>query len=138
MFWLLPERSGVLYNKEAEAGGTGSRRGGGCALLCVAVCLWVAAPGLPLPGARLCAVGGPRRPSAWSAYPKCGCPARLCPPKPLPAGCVPRSQRRLGLVSGAGLWNHTHLPFPSGSVASKPLNSSELIGLIWKWANNGS
>lgn len=139
MFCLLPERSGVLYNKEAEAGGTGSRRGGGCVLLCVAVCacgwqllaslcqgpacaqwgdLGAQAPGLPTPNVAA---------QPGSAHPN-PCPQDVCP----------GARGRWAWCLGAGLWNHTHLPFPSGSVASKSLNSSELIGLIWKWANNGS
>ena len=103
-----------------------------CAPVCGRVRLWVAAPGLPLPGSRLCAVGGPQRPSTWSAQPG-SAHTNLCP-----QDVCPGARGAWAWCLGAGLWNHTHLPFPSGSVASKPLNSSELIGLLWKWANNGS
>lgn len=105
--------------REAGAGGGLQAPACGC-VSCVSV--WAAAPDLPLPGFGLCSVEGPPRPNADSAHPSCG-----CPPKPLSAARVPRSQRRPGTDSGI-----SDPPFPSGAVASEPLSVSELIGLIWK------
>ena len=78
--------------REAGAGGGPQAPVCGC-VSCV--CLWVAAPDLPLPGSGLCTVEGPLPPNTFSAHPSCGCPS-----KPLSVARVPKSQRRLGPSSG--------------------------------------